>query len=231
MALLYSIDPSTVFLALMGSIIPAVIWLFFWIREDSEHPEPRTIIIIAFIAGIISVIPTFMLEEIASRHIQNQQDLYVIWALIEELMKFGAAFLVALDTRFYDEPMDAIIYMIIVALGFAAAENFLFMAGSGNLVSGFLTGSMRFVGATLLHTLASAMIGVSIAIAYNKNRIAKLACLLIGISAAVLLHTSFNIFIIKDNGNDISSVFISLWMAIILLLVFFEKLKLEDIYN
>ncbi|MBI5140079.1 MAG: PrsW family intramembrane metalloprotease [Candidatus Vogelbacteria bacterium] len=228
---IFSIDPSTLFLALTGSIIPAIIWLFFWIREDDEHPEPRVIIIIAFIAGILSVIPTFLLEDLANKFIKNQQDLYTAWAIIEELMKFSAAFLVALSTRFNNEPMDAIIYMIVVALGFAATENFLFMAGSGNFVTGFLTGSMRFVGATLLHTLASAMIGISMAISFGKKMITKIVCLALGISTAVLLHTSFNIFIIKDNGNDISSVFISLWMAIILLLVFFEKLKLEDIYS
>ncbi|MEK7066366.1 MAG: PrsW family glutamic-type intramembrane protease [Patescibacteria group bacterium] len=228
---LHLLDPSTLFLALIGSVIPAVIWLFFWIREDSEHPEPRGLIIIAFIAGILSVIPTFLLEELANRYIHNQQDLYTVWAFIEEFMKFSAAFLVALDTRFYDEPIDAIIYLIVVALGFAAAENFLFMAGSGDIVSGFLTGSMRFVGATLLHTLASAMIGIALAVAFNLSKLAKLIYMAIGTFTAVLLHTSFNIFIVQDNGSGIASVFISLWMAVILLLVFFEKLKLEDIYN
>ena len=234
---LHLLDPSTLFLALIGSVVPAVIWLFFWIREDSEHPEPRGLIIIAFIAGILSVIPTFLLEEIANNMyhannlIHSQEDLYAVWAAIEELMKFSAAFLVALDTRFYDEPIDAIIYLIVVALGFAAAENFLFMAGSGDLVAGFLTGSMRFVGATLLHTLASSMIGISLAVAFNLSKLSKLVYLAIGIFTAVLLHTSFNIFIVQDNGSGIAPVFISLWMAIILLLVFFEKLKLEDIYN
>lgn len=228
---LFSIAPGTVFLSLIGSIIPAVIWLFFWVREDNAHPEPRAIIIIAFIAGIVSVIPTFILEDIANRIILNEQDLYTSWAIIEEVMKFLAAFFVALDTRFYDEPMDAVIYMIVVALGFAAAENFLFMAGSGDIVTGFLTGSMRFVGATLLHTLTSATIGISLAISFNKARLTKLVWLLIGIFTATVLHTSFNVFIIRNNGDDISSVFVSLWMAIILLLVFFEKLRLEDIYS
>ena len=69
------------------------------------------------------------------------------------------------------------------------------------------------------------------AIAFNRGLSAKIIAILIGILTSTALHTSFNIFIIKSDGNGISIVFLSLWLAIIFLILFFEKLRMEDHYG
>lgn len=229
MALL--ISPLTLFFSLVGGIIPAILWLWFWLREDNKHPEPARLIVTTFIAGILSIIPTYYSEAFVADNITNPATILVAWALIEELMKFGAAYIVALRTRFYDEPIDAIIYLITAALGFAAAENFLFIINSQDTMASLLTGSMRFVGASLLHTLASAFIGSLMALAFSRHGIIKMAAIVFGILTSTVLHTSFNVFIIKSNGGNISIVFLALWLATIFLILFFEKLRVEDNYN
>jgi RsiW-degrading membrane proteinase PrsW (M82 family) len=42
-------------LALLGGIIPAFFWLWFWLREDRLRPEPKSALASAFIGGIIAV--------------------------------------------------------------------------------------------------------------------------------------------------------------------------------
>jgi RsiW-degrading membrane proteinase PrsW (M82 family) len=225
------VSPVFLFFSLIGGIIPAVLWLWFWLREDSKHPEPPRLIVSAFLAGILSIVPTYFAESAAADYITNPTMVLAAWALIEELMKFGAAYLAALRTRHYDEPIDAIIYLISTALGFAAAENFLFIINSQDTISSLLTGSMRFVGASLLHTLASAFIGGLMALSFNRHYFVKFIALLFGILTSTVLHTSFNVFIIRSDGGNISVVFLSLWLAIIFLILFFEKLRVEDNYN
>jgi len=61
----------------------------------------------------------------------------------------------------FDEPTDAMIYCIIAALGFASVENLMILFKISFPDFGQAIGIMgfRFLGATLLHTLASAMVG------------------------------------------------------------------------
>jgi RsiW-degrading membrane proteinase PrsW (M82 family) len=66
------------------------------------------------------------LEKFALQYLSGPQLLFS-WACIEELTKFAAAFFIALRARVFDEPLDAVIYMVTVALGFSAAENTLFL--------------------------------------------------------------------------------------------------------
>ncbi|MBI3633686.1 MAG: PrsW family intramembrane metalloprotease [Candidatus Vogelbacteria bacterium] len=225
------VSPTALFFSLVGGIIPAVLWLWFWLREDDKHPEPEALIVITFICGVLSIIPTYFAEEYVAKSMTDPTLILAIWALIEEIMKFGAAYVGGLRTRFYDEPIDAIIYLVTAALGFAAAENFLFIVNSQDTVASILTGSMRFVGASLLHTLASAFIGSLMALAFTKGYFTKFCAIIFGIITSTILHTSFNVFIIRNNGGNISVVFIALWLAIIFLILFFEKLRVEDVYS
>ncbi len=216
---------------MIGGIIPAVLWLCFWLREDNKHPEPERMIVITFIAGILSIIPTYFAEAAVASRVTDLGLTLTVWALIEELAKFSAAYLTALRTRIYDEPMDAVIYMITAALGFAAAENFLFIINSPDAITSVLTGGIRFVGASLSHNSDSATIGSLMALTFKKHHLAKIAAIIFGILTSALLHTSFNVFIMKDKGSDTSVVFISLWLAVIFLILFFEKLRVEDNYK
>ena len=35
-------DPKTLGLSFVGGILPALIWLWFWLKEDKENPERFT---------------------------------------------------------------------------------------------------------------------------------------------------------------------------------------------
>ena len=53
-------------------------------------------------------------------------ELIFVWVIIEEILKYTAALIVVFWHKAVDEPIDTIIYMITIALGFSALENTLF---------------------------------------------------------------------------------------------------------
>ena len=236
---------TTLFFALLGGILPALLWLWFWLREDRLHPEPRGLLIFSFIAGMIAVVPAMYAEQWVCEQVMvsslsecptgliTAKDVWFViigWAVIEEVLKYGASYYAALRRRENDEPIDALIYLITAALGFAALENTLFLSGAiktGGIFEGVNIGVLRFVGASLLHVVTSGFIGFCIALAFYKARMAKRLYRFFGILGAIALHTLFNFYILESAGDAQMSftVFAFVWLTIILLLVGFEKVK------
>jgi RsiW-degrading membrane proteinase PrsW (M82 family) len=246
-----------VFVAFVSGLIPALLWLTFWLLEDRVHPEPKQYIFFCFLAGMAVVIPfelygstygiVLPLEKLAVTYLapfdlknialnipfigyyslQHPITIFA-WATIEEVAKFAAAYFVALRARVFDEPLDAVIYMVTVALGFSAAENMLFLMNPishGLIFQAVVTGDLRFIGATLLHTLASATIGLSLAYAYYKSAANRILAAFVGLILAVALHTLFNFFILGAGGNATFWVFLIIWLGIIAVLLGVERVK------
>ena len=40
----------------MGGVAPALLWLWFWLKEDNQKPEPKGLIATIFFIGMICVI-------------------------------------------------------------------------------------------------------------------------------------------------------------------------------
>lgn len=233
----HPLTSTGVFFALVGGLLPALLWLWFWLREDRFHPEPRWILILTFFGGMIMAVVALFLEEIARSVILGFSDsfsssqtfviLLFVWAAIEEVSKYAAARRLALGRPSFDEPVDALVYLITAALGFAALENVLFLLkifGTQGMLVGFITGNLRFLGATLLHTVTSAVVGASIAFSFfHKEKLTR--NIFGGLLLATILHTVFNFFIIRSEGAGLFKIFIPLWLAVIVLIFIFEKIK------
>lgn len=220
---------NTIFFSLIGGVLPALLWLWFWLKEDRLHPEPKSRIILIFFTGIISVFVVLPLEKFVFSLASSSVSIITIllWATIEEVSKYGSAYITGLTRKDMDEPIDAVIYMITAALGFSALENSLFLlnvVNSNYFIQSILTGNSRFLGATLLHVASSAVIGVMIGLSYYKKPLIKKIFLFTGICVAILLHTIFNLLIIKLEG-DRFFIFAGVWVLIILLIVLIEKVK------
>lgn len=219
-----------IMVALLGGFIPALFWLWFWLREDKARPEPRVLIFTAFVAGIAVVPLVLPFQKYASEHFTGQ-NLIFVWVIVEEVLKYSAALIVILWNKAVDEPIDCIIYMITIALGFAALENALFIFNplrDGEIATSILTGNFRFLGSTLLHVLASGTVGVMMALSFYKRPWLRTTYATLGLCIAIVLHVLFNFFIMKSSGEMILGVFLSVWMGIIVLFLIFEKVKLIE---
>lgn len=222
--------------AAAGGLLPALAWLWFWLREDSKNPEPRSLIALAFLAGMISVaiaVPAelgvkSLIEAGTLGFVLSQGAIYSVWSGMEEIIKYAMAYATVLRRREDDEPIDPVIYMVTVALGFAGAENVLFLLSplSGDtLAQSIATGDLRFVGATLLHVLSSALIGVALGLTFYWPRILHYIAGFIGLASAMALHMSFNYLILNTPQELILRTFSFVWIGVVLLLAALEYIK------
>jgi RsiW-degrading membrane proteinase PrsW (M82 family) len=101
----------------------------------------------------------------------------------------------------------------------------------GQATVGLLTGNLRFLGSTLLHAVSSGIIGIMAGLSFYLEGYKKTFYLIIGFILAIALHSVFNFFIIENNGSDFLTVFAFLWVATIINLLLFEKLRRMSINN
>lgn len=225
--------------AFIGGILPPLLWLYFLLKEDSRSPEPKHIIALAFIAGMLAVPFALPIEQWGCARLalipgaactSSQYNLSVItfWALTEEMLKYIMAALFILWRRAVDETPDYVIYMITVALGFASAENILFLLAplsEGQLSAGLMTSNLRFLGATLLHVTASAAIGFAFAFSARFSPPIRAAASALGLILAIALHTAFNMLIINQGTSAALSAFFLVWTSAVIVIAMFEILK------
>ena len=214
--------------AILSGMLPALIWLWFWLKEDTLHPEPRSLIATTFLSGGLAVVIAILLEKIVADMVTDSNLRYILWAAIEEIVKFGLVLLIAFRSRYIDEPIDAMIYCITMALGFAAIENAFFILsplGAGEIAKSIVTGNMRFIGATLVHVVSSAAIGFMFGLAFYKNIYIKILSTSFGIILSIALHASFNLTIINLTATSTLKVFAWVWCAVVILIILFEEIK------
>jgi len=147
----------------------------------------------AFFLGIVSAIISYFFQDLASPFLIDRFYRFLVFAFIEEFLKFFLIWFLIFPQKIFDEPVDAMIYMMFSALGFAFLENAVFVLRPGEF--GILpTLIFRFFGANLLHILASSLIGYGYAFLVKTRRILPF---LISFLAGTLLHFIYNYFIIS----------------------------------
>lgn len=220
--------------ALAGGMLPALIWLLFWLREDI-HPEPKRLIVKAFFAGAMAIPAALVAEAViycgsAALFLFSSEAPFcgtslppllgigsstvivsfitiIGFAAAEEYAKYRGTKKFFIRGSDFDEPVDAMIYLIVVALGFAAFENVLFLipAFGSSFSEGLMVGNLRFLGATLLHAISSGAVGYAIALSFYRPEKRK-QFVAAGLVAATALHAIFNAIILHTSGSDGSGI-------------------------
>lgn len=192
-------------------VLPSIIWLFFFLREDA-HPESNKMIIKVFFYGIIAALLALLFEfgflETSVKLPFSSitiliLNMFIGVSLVEEFSKYIVVKKIAISDPEFDEPLDAMLYMVIAGLGFAALENIFVLLDLGLpfKISETLTLTLfRFLGATFLHALCSGTVGFFLALSFYKpNRGLKLVIL--GLAISTFLHGLFNFSIMEMEGN------------------------------
>ena len=178
---------------------------------------------------MIAVPFTIPFEQAVLTFAKTEFTVIILWSFIEEVIKYTAVCLIALNSKFCDEPIDMLIYLITGALGFAALENSLYLMNSivdGGVVAGAINTHLRFLGATLLHVVSSSAIGIALAFSFYRKK-KRAPYLVLGIIAATVLHAVFNLFIIETQDVlETLVVFSYYWFIVIILIFIFERVKL-----
>ncbi len=227
-------DPKILGLALLGGVVPSLIWLWFWLKEDNQKPEPKGLIAILFIIGMISIAFVIPIQKFIQSTVDSYQWQIIGWASVEEIAKYLGVVILLYKTNRIEEPIDWPIFLITVALGFAALENTLFLLKPLSLnetTVGLLTGQLRFLGSTLLHAVSSGIVGIALGLSFYMRKSIKKIYLFIGLLLAITLHSTFNFFIMKDSGNDTLKILGFLWVVTIIIMLLFEKIRRMSVKN
>jgi RsiW-degrading membrane proteinase PrsW (M82 family) len=233
MAILTS-DPKILIFAFLSGIIPSLLWLWFWLKEDEDHPEPKGLLTLVFVMGMLAVVAVLPIEKFIQNLVDSHSGRIVLWASAEEILKYLAVLIILYKTSNANEPIDWPIYMITAALGFAALENALFLVkpfSVSQATVALLTGQLRFMGSTLLHTVSSGILGIAIGISLHSDSFKRKWHLCVGFMVAIALHSAFNFFIIRNDGNDFLKVFAFLWVVTIIVMLLFEKVRRMRVQN
>ena len=159
--------------------------------------------------------------------IGNAVVVFLVIGLIEEYIKYLPVKFLIERRRDFNEPVDAMIYMMTSALGFAALENtlFIFPLLHANLSLGLEVTANRFLEANLLHALSSGIVGFFLARAWFHPH--RKHFIFLGIVLAGVLHALFNSLILVREVVAQGTLYIVLLLAIMTVMVFidFERLK------
>ena len=242
---------SFFFLIILG-LSPSILWLLYFLRKD-VHPEPKLMVLKIFFWGALITLPAFFIErglfEVLTIF-KIPQIFYIFLGIagVEEILKFLVVKEKVISDPEFDEPLDAPLYMIISALGFAGVENILYLFSASNLTEIFTINLFRFVGAVFLHALCSGSWGYFLALSFLKSR-QKIKFFSAGLLTAIGAHGLFNfslknleksIMVIQNietqeitisilNFHLFVSSFVTIFVILLGLLVFllqgFKKLK------
>jgi RsiW-degrading membrane proteinase PrsW (M82 family) len=212
-------------------LLPSIIWLIFFLQQDRLKPEPKKLILYVFLLGSFSVFIVYGLQVFFNTFIGPQINIkeytflsFLFLGGIEEVLKFAIVYGAIRQRKEFDEPIDAMIYMITAALGFSAVEDIASVISDSALreFGAISTLALRFIGATLLHALASGIVGYYWGKAIvRKKDYSKL--IVFGLFLATLLHATFNYLIMKTGPASWGIIF--LVFAAFFIFQDFEKLK------
>ncbi|MCX6702584.1 MAG: PrsW family glutamic-type intramembrane protease [Candidatus Wolfebacteria bacterium] len=192
-----------------------------------------------YLFALIAFIPSFawllfflkeVKDQLGNFGISQRDFLCVLlFAAAEEILKFALVYMVIRRSKYFDEPVDAMIYMIAGALGFALVENVAILLQTTILLQAVGVITMRFVGATLLHALCSGLVGYYWAKSVQRSptplmRIKNFKLVIFGLISASVLHAIFN-YLIISMGDVL--IYPTIFLIIISLLIFwdFERIK------
>lgn len=188
---------STLALALAPAIYLAIIIY----GHDKYDREPKRILLVAFLLGVLSTIPAVILEgtwdamgyDVTDNFIETAIYVFFGIGLTEEFCKFLMVRYHAFPKKEFNEPFDGIVYSAFVALGFAAFENIFYVFDYG-----WGTGIMRMFTAVPAHYSFGVIMGYYIGKAKfdPENR---LRFLIQGLLYASILHAAYDFFLMQQN--------------------------------
>lgn len=215
---------------ILVALIPGLFWLWFYRRRDLKNPEPLKMIFKIFVWGMAATIPAIALEfaveffipyASSTSYLAMVLSSFLVVAPIEEFFKYLVLKHKAAKSPEFNEPIDGIIYGIVVGLGFATLENFLVTLSDGGTVI-----ILRFATATLMHAICSGIVGYYIARQkFHPQGNGK--SVLYGLLLAIFLHGLYNS--VASYNSSISLILLTILIIVMYLMLSQDIRKIKQL--
>lgn len=218
----------TTYMNLLIAVLPCVFLLRYIYRADKLEKENMSLLIRVFLLGIVSIIPTLIIEltlnsfydhiNFSNPIIGNFVYAFFVVALVEEACKYFYVKKTTWNHKEFNCDFDGVVYAVFGSLGFAMLENIMYV-----FQYGFFIGIMRAILSVPGHMMFSVFFGIQ----YGKARRAALgrgsgnpkALMLKGLFGAVLTHGLYDFFAFMG-WNLLFYLFV-----ILLYMIAFSRLK------
>jgi len=184
------------------SSFSVLIWFLLALWFDRRDPEParqlfRTFFLGSLMALLMFFINNYLVSELKSLEILKNALFFtlaisfIIDGVLEEGGKLFALFKVY---RFkdFDQPLDGIIYGMILGLGFAFVENIFYGLSAQSMETAKNLLLLRGLTSTFMHFVSGGILGYSFGLAKFYQR-KKLLLIFSGYISAFLFHGSYNL--------------------------------------
>ena len=209
------------------AIFPGLaICYYIWWRDKYER-EPHKYLVACFLFGIFGTIPAIFLETFGMKMgIVSGPDIFITFmfamfvvGLSEELCKFVFLRYYIYPKKEFCEPMDGIVYSVMISMGFATLENILYVFQGGINVA-----LLRMFLSVPAHAAFAVIMGYFVGMAkFESNPGQKFMFLNTGLGAAVLAHGLYDFFIMQENYPFLA--FFTLGTFVIAVVISFRMIK------
>ena len=221
-----------IFIIIITALLPVAI-LGWWIyRKDSVRPEPLSQLFSAFFYGVGSAFVSMVLSTpltllIGFDTIQEMNTIgdaisvsLLSAAIPEEIAKLTMLWLFLRKNRYYDEYLDGIIYAACVGLGFAGAENILYLLRSEDWL---VTGAVRGVTAVPAHFAIACAMGYFYSKRHFGDRSNITAVCVLGVP--ILIHWIYDALAFSEGVYPALSVVINILFVLLIWRVYKSTMR------
>lgn len=208
------------------AIAPGIAIFFFIYFKDKYEKEPFSLLLKCFLLGLLTIFPPILIELAGSRFSPDSHPssfgiliyAFLFVGLSEELSKFLLLRSYPYNTRHFNEPFDGIVYSVVIAMGFATAENIFYV-----LENGIGTGFLRMFTAVPGHAAFGVLMGYFVGI--SKFRQHNFGLLLTGLITATIAHGFYDYFLFQVDVPGLQ--ILALVCLILIIILSFRAIKIH----
>lgn len=185
------------------AIAPGIAIILFILHRDAYNREPKLNLLVSFVLGGLSILPAIFIEQLFYNQADNSiagiaVKAFLVVALTEEVVKYVALRYYSFRQPSFDEPLDGIVYGVVVSMGFATVENILYVQKFGMTV-----GIQRMFLAVPAHATFGVLMGYFAGKArFSKDR---QRLLLTGVFWATVFHGAYDFFLFLQQSPEVNA--------------------------
>jgi RsiW-degrading membrane proteinase PrsW (M82 family) len=189
------------------SVAPGIAISLFIFLRDRYNREPRSLLVRSFLLGLVSAGIAMVLQLILLPQVQSLMGdrigsvavkAFFVVALTEEWSKYIMVRYYAWRKPAFDEPLDGIVYTVMVGMGFATIENVGYV-----MQHGIGTAFLRMFLSVPAHACFAVLMGYQLGLAkFHESR--KWVYLFRGLALAVLFHGLFDFFLFLQENTRVT---------------------------
>lgn len=195
-------------LTLLAAIVPGLLICYFIVRLDKYEQEPWLLLLLSFGLGIgvffsaryfEGLFDDWITPYIEERNFNPSTNIgtlflfaFVRTAFIEEFLKIVVLLLFFYRHKEFNEPMDGIVYAVMIGMGFAVVENILYCFPHDLALA-----LVRDFTAVPAHAVFGVILGYYVGLAkFNQKKQYKY--ILLGFALTVGVHGLYDIFLFQE---------------------------------